>query len=125
MDFREFLANNVVRLDGGMGTLLQAEGLLPGELPERWCLTHPDKVRAIHRAYFEAGSHVVATNTFGANLLKYDEAELDAIIGAAVACARAATKMKARGITGCQTIFDVAPADLSAISREDMLAHML
>ena len=42
-----------------------------------------------------------------------------------VACARAAMKMKARGITGCQTIFDVAPADLSAISREDMLAHML
>ena len=42
-----------------------------------------------------------------------------------VACARAAMKMKARGITGCQTIFDVAPADLSAMSREDMLAHML
>ena len=42
-----------------------------------------------------------------------------------VAMARAAMKMKARGITGCQTIFDVAPADLSAMSREDMLAHML
>ena len=42
-----------------------------------------------------------------------------------VAMARAAVKMKARGITGCQTIFDVAPADLSPMSREDMLAHML
>jgi len=42
-----------------------------------------------------------------------------------VACARAAMKMKARGITGCQTVFDAAPADLSPISREDMLAHML
>ena len=42
-----------------------------------------------------------------------------------VACARAAMKMKARGITGCQTIFDVAPADLSPMSRQDMLAHML
>ena len=42
-----------------------------------------------------------------------------------VAMARAAIKMKARGITGCQTIFDVAPADLSPMSREDMLAHML
>ena len=42
-----------------------------------------------------------------------------------VAMARAAMKMKARGITGCQTIFDVTPADLSAMSREDMLAHML
>jgi len=42
-----------------------------------------------------------------------------------VACARAATKMKARGITGCQTIFDAAPADLSPISREEMLSHLL
>ena len=42
-----------------------------------------------------------------------------------VAMARAAMRMKSRGITGCQTIFDVAPADLSPISRADMLAHML
>ena len=42
-----------------------------------------------------------------------------------VACARAAMKMKNRGITGCQTIFDMAPADLSPMSREGMLAHML
>lgn len=42
-----------------------------------------------------------------------------------VAMARAAVKMKSRGITGCHTIFDVAPADLSPMSREDMLAHML
>ena len=42
-----------------------------------------------------------------------------------VACARAAMKMKGRGDCGCKTIFDVAPADLSSISKEDMLAHML
>jgi diaminopimelate dehydrogenase len=42
-----------------------------------------------------------------------------------VACARAVMKMRARGITGCQTIFDIAPADLSPMSRADMLAHML
>lgn len=42
-----------------------------------------------------------------------------------VACARALMKMKARGITGCQTIFDIAPADLSPMSKADMLAHML
>ena len=41
------------------------------------------------------------------------------------ACARAIVRMKCRGITGCQTVFDVAPADLSLMSREDMLAHML
>ena len=42
-----------------------------------------------------------------------------------VACARAAMKMRSRGITGAQTIFDIAPADLSPMSRADMLAHML
>ena len=42
-----------------------------------------------------------------------------------VALARAAMKMKARGETGCKTIFDAAPADLSAQSREDIIAHML
>ncbi len=42
-----------------------------------------------------------------------------------VACARAAMKMAGRGITGCQTIFDIAPADLSPMSREDMISHML
>ena len=42
-----------------------------------------------------------------------------------VAMARAAVKMKNRGITGCQTIFDVAPADLSPLSRAEMLAHTL
>ena len=42
-----------------------------------------------------------------------------------VACARAAMKMYSRGITGCQTIFDAAPADLSSMSRADMLAKLL
>ena len=42
-----------------------------------------------------------------------------------VACARAAMRMKARGVTGCQTVFDIAPADLSPLPRETMLAHML
>ena len=42
-----------------------------------------------------------------------------------VAIARAAMRMSARGIAGCQTIFDVAPADLSPMGREEMLAHLL
>ena len=42
-----------------------------------------------------------------------------------VACARALMRMKGRGVTGCQTIFDIAPADLSPMSKADMLAHML
>ena len=42
-----------------------------------------------------------------------------------VACARAAMRMKNRGVTGCHTIFDIAPADLSPLSRDELLAHML
>ena len=90
MNFKAFLNENIVRLDGGMGTLLQEQGLGAGEAPERWNLTHPDAITAIHRAYYEAGSHVVSTNTFGANPLKFSEEELEAIVAAAVANARAA-----------------------------------
>ena len=42
-----------------------------------------------------------------------------------VACARAAMRMHSRGITGCQTIFDIPPADLIAMDRSELLAHML
>ncbi len=83
MDFRNFLKDNTVILDGGMGTLLQARGLRPGENPEKWNITHSDEITAIHKAYFEAGSNVVSTNTFGANLLKFSEAELDKIVSSA------------------------------------------
>ncbi len=90
MKFREYLKNNIVYLDGGMGTLLQAKGLQPGEHPERWNMTHPRVITEIHEAYYDAGSNVVCTNTFGANALKFDEEELEQIIAAAVANAKAA-----------------------------------
>ena len=90
MNFREYLKNNIVYLDGGMGTLLQAEGLKPGEHPESWNITHPDIITNIHKAYFDAGSNVVCTNTFGANCLKFSCDELEEIIKAAIANAKAA-----------------------------------
>lgn len=90
MTFREYLRNNTVYLDGGMGTLLQERGLRPGEQPERWNLSHHDAITDIHRAYFDAGSNVVCTNTFGANILKFPEAELKSILTAAVENARRA-----------------------------------
>lgn len=80
MEFREFLKNNIVYLDGGMGTLLQKEGLAPGVHPESWNITHPEIVMGIHKAYFDSGSNVVCTNTFGANVLKFSEEELEEIV---------------------------------------------
>ncbi|MBE6763041.1 MAG: homocysteine methyltransferase [Ruminococcaceae bacterium] len=90
MNFRDYLHDHIVILDGGMGTLLQAQGLQPGEYPERWNLTHPDAVVAVHKAYYEAGSTIVSTNTFGANSLKFSSDELASIVKAAVANANAA-----------------------------------
>lgn len=90
MSFLEFLKNNIVYLDGGMGTLLQKKGLKPGEYPERWNITHPEVISAIHKEYFDAGSNVVCTNTFGANILKFSETELEEIIKAALLNARRA-----------------------------------
>ena len=83
MNFREYLKEHIVLLDGGMGTLLQAAGLLPGEHPERWNLTHPEVIVNIQREYFNAGSNVVSTNTFGANILRFAEDELEEIVAAA------------------------------------------
>lgn len=84
MNISEYLKEHIVYLDGGTGTLLQSEGLLPGEEPERWNITHPEKIEDIARAYYDAGSNIVCTNTFGANILKFSEEELQNIIENAV-----------------------------------------
>ncbi len=86
------MKDNFVILDGGMGTLLQAAGLKPGEYPERWNTEHPEEIVKIHMAYYDAGSNVVLTTTFGANSLKFGADELDSIVTAAVENARTAAK---------------------------------
>ena len=92
MNIRERLGKELLFLDGGMGTLLQAEGLAPGELPETWNIEHPEKVEAIHRRYYEAGSDVVLANTFGANICKFhdDRYTVEEVIRAGIANAKRA-----------------------------------
>ena len=90
MNILDYMKGRILYLDGGMGTLLQAAGLKPGEHPEEWNLSHPDVIEAIHRQYFEAGSHVVNTNTFGANGLHFSPEHLEEIIAAAVENAKRA-----------------------------------
>jgi 5-methyltetrahydrofolate--homocysteine methyltransferase len=63
----------VLLFDGGYGTMLFAAGLADGACPELWNVTHPDVVASIHRGYFEAGSEIVETNTFGGSRLKLNE----------------------------------------------------
>ena len=54
-----------ILLDGAMGTMLMDAGLEQGYAPEAWNVEHPDRVREVHRAYIQAGSNVILTNSFG------------------------------------------------------------
>lgn len=61
------IAGGPVVTDGAWGTQLQARGLQPGECPDGWNLARPVAVEEVARAYVEAGSRVILTNTFRAN----------------------------------------------------------
>ena len=97
MNVLEYMKDHLLILDGAMGTMLQARGLQAGELPERWNLSRPEEITAIHRAYFDAGSNVVCANTFGANRLKFGPDELEALIRAAVENAEKAREQSTGG----------------------------
>lgn len=56
---------SVLLLDGAMGTELFRRGLDSGAAPEQWNVDQPDRVEDVHRAYIEAGSDIVLTNSFG------------------------------------------------------------
>ena len=63
----QWLSSGLLITDGAWGTELQARGLRPGANPDTWNLTHPDRLKSVARAYAEAGSQVILTNTFRAN----------------------------------------------------------
>jgi len=94
------LAETPVITDGAWGTELQARGLPPGEIPDGWNLTHPERVVAVARAYVEAGSQVILTNTFGANRLRLSghhlESQVPAINRRGVELSRQAAEGRAR-----------------------------
>jgi methionine synthase I (cobalamin-dependent) len=60
----------VVVADGAMGTSLFALGLETGAAPEMWNLDHPDRARAVHQSFVDAGADLILTNSFGANRLR-------------------------------------------------------
>ena len=90
---REWLAGGLMISDGAWGTQLQARGLASGTTPDTWNLTHAEQVESVARAYVEAGSQVILTNTFRANAVAMHsstETELDAINRAGVAISKRA-----------------------------------
>lgn len=92
--------SGVILTDGAWGTQLQARGLGPDELPDFWNLSHPDRVEEVARAYVEAGSEIILTNTFRANRLVVAErdpaADIAALNRAGVEISRRAAQGKAR-----------------------------
>ena len=106
--FNAKLKSGFTFFEGGCGTILQAAGLAPGELPEEWNISHPEVIQKMHSDYIKAGADILKSNTFGANSLKFlkeDEAEgrtvigthrLNEVINAAFDNARAAIKNSGR-----------------------------
>src|ERR1035437_6595589 len=94
----QLIAQGPILTDGAWGTEFQARGLEAGECPDHWNLTHPERVEEVARAYVDAGSQVILTNTFRANAVAMHsstEAELDAINRAGVAISKRAAGKQA------------------------------
>ena len=100
------MENEIILLDGAMGTMLQAAGLPMGQAPEVWNLTAPDVVADIQRRYVEAGSQVLYTNTFGCNRLKIQGCghSVSELVAAGVRCAR-----RAAGEVPVRVALDIGP----------------
>lgn len=112
----EWLRDGVLIADGAWGTELQARGLAPGVPPDGWNLTYPKRVEEVARAYVEAGSQIILTNTFRANRVAM-AGDLEAINREGVAISKRAAGERAR------VFASIGPAgklvSMGEISRED------
>lgn len=110
MSILELLQKRIVFFDGGTGTLLQEKGLQAGELPELWNIEKKQALIEIHKNYFEAGSDIVLTNTFGANCIKLQgiSYSIEQIITAAVENAKTAANQCCKNKKGYVAL-DIGP----------------
>lgn len=92
------MEDKILLLDGGMGTMLQRNGIRPGQIPEVLNITNPELITRIHREYAEAGSDIIYTNTFGCNRYKIKDCgyTISELTRAAVKNARAACDPKTK-----------------------------
>jgi homocysteine S-methyltransferase len=70
LPFLEALNERVLVCDGGMGTMLYAQGVFINRSFDSLNLSDPARVVAVHEAYAQSGADVIETNTFGANRIK-------------------------------------------------------
>lgn len=89
-DIRELMGKELLFCDGAMGTMIQAKGIEPGQIPELWNVTEPAAIKDIHRQFLETGVNVIETNTFGANGFKLEGSgyTVEEIVSAGVENAR-------------------------------------
>ena len=90
--------------DGGMGTLLQKKGLLPGESTEVMNSRSREAVLEAHLSYLNAGADIIKTNTFGINSLKCQDVEGELALALDIAKEAVALSKKAAYIA-----FDIGP----------------
>jgi homocysteine S-methyltransferase len=104
MDLLDELETRVVCGDGAMGTLLLDDGVPIGRCFEELCVSEPERIGKIHKAYITAGARVIKTNTFGANAVRLErfgmEGRVSEINRAAVAVAKGAARNKDVCIAG-------------------------
>lgn len=95
MNFQRFLeSDEFILLDGGMGTMIQQSGISYEHNPYTLNVTQPDFMKSIHQRYLDAGSKIVASNTFAANGYKLKDCRytVEELVSAGVANAKEATK---------------------------------
>ena len=98
MEVKQYIKDNILIIDGGMGTMLQGRGLQTGQNPEAFGYEHPEILVEIHKEYFEAGANVATTCTFGCNELKLPEGyEVEQIVDSAVKAAKKAASLVDNG----------------------------
>ncbi|MDY3797482.1 MAG: homocysteine S-methyltransferase family protein [Agathobacter sp.] len=77
-EFKDFIKNGPVILDGATGTNLMKAGMPIGVCPEKWVMEHPDVLIKLQREFVEAGSNIVYAPTFTGNRIKLEEYGLEA-----------------------------------------------
>lgn len=123
---REWLTGGLLISDGAWGTELQARGLPPGAVPDAWNLSNPAAVESVARAYADAGSQVILTNTFRANAIAM-EGDLDAINRAGVEISKRAAAGRALvfasiGPTGQMMLYGQQATDAFAAQAASLAA---
>ncbi len=94
MDIRSLIGKKMLYFDGGLGTLLQAEGLQPGEEPERWNIEHPEIIQKVHFSYYQVGCHIVTTDSLGCNELNFPDEGLYSVESVAQAAVNNAKRAR-------------------------------